>query len=1033
VLSQLIQACVHRRVAAVFVTLVVAAFGVRAYLDTPIEAFPDVTNAQVTVISQMPGYAAQEIERLVTVPLERVLNGTPGMTLMRSQSLFGLSLITLTFRDGADPFASRLLVAQRLTQAELPDKVQPKLAAEATPLGEVYQFRLVSDRHDLYQLRAELEWTVSRHLRGVQGVADMVAFGGFLKEVHVVPDPARLHAAGVSLSELDTAIAGASVNVGGGFLRRGEQELTIRSLGFIESAEDIRGIVLRSRGGSPISVGDVAEVRQSYTPRRGSVGWNEQPEVVEGFVLMRRGENPSRVLAGIHDRVRELNEEILPSGMRIEPFYDRSTLIERTLNTVHENLLHGFVLVVGVVWLFLRSLYGSAIVAVVIPLSLLAAFLGLHALGLPANLISMGAIDFGILVDGAVVLVENVQHALRHQRPRDRAGVIRVVIQSAVDSGKPTLYAMLIIIVALLPVFTLESVEGRIFRPLALTYAFALLGALVFALTIVPALCAFAFRPGDADTREPQWQAWLAHWYRRALGRLLRARAKVIGAALLLVVLAALAARSVGTEFLPELDEGDFLVFVEMPASVSLERGQEILREVRRRILAFPEVKETLSEHGRPEDGTDNEGVNTSETFVRLKPREDWRKGIDKVELMREMRASLNGIPGVRFNFSQPIKDNVEEAVSGVRGKVVLKIFGDDLAAMRVALVEAIQVLGRIEGVVELDLFRDSATPQLQIILDRAALARAGVTMADAQQTIETALAGKVVTQFFEGERVVPIRVILPLEARDDAERIGAITLTGADGARVPLAQLARIESTTGLAKINREGNTRFLALKFNVEDRDLGSTVREAVRAVRENVKPPEGHRFVWGGEFENQQRAVARLQLIVPVAVLLVLALLYMAMRSGRTVIAILFTVPFAQTGGAFALFLAGVPLSVSAAIGFITLLGQVSLMGLLLLGATEERRRAGESLEKALVSGCADRLRPVLMASMLAMFGLLPMALATGVGSETQRPFALVVVGGMATTMLVSLFVLPVLYSLLTPRRLVTPEEQDAWERG
>lgn len=1032
-LSQLIQACVHRRVAAVFVTLVVAAFGVRAYLDTPIEAFPDVTNAQVTVISQMPGYAAQEIERLVTVPLERVLNGTPGMTLMRSQSLFGLSLITLTFRDGADPFASRLLVAQRLTQAELPDKVQPKLAAEATPLGEVYQFRLTSDRHDLYQLRAELEWTVSRHLRGVQGVADMVAFGGFLKEVHVVPDPARLHAVGVSLSELDTAIAGASVNVGGGFLRRGEQELTIRSLGFIESAEDIRGIVLRSRGGSPISVGDVAEVRQSYTPRRGSVGWNEQPEVVEGFVLMRRGENPSRVLAGIHDRVRELNEEILPSGMRIEPFYDRSTLIERTLKTVHENLLHGFVLVVGVVWLFLRSLYGSAIVAVVIPLSLLAAFLGLHALGLPANLISMGAIDFGILVDGAVVLVENVQHALRHQRPRDRAGVIRVVIQSAVDSGKPTLYAMLIIIVALLPVFTLESVEGRIFRPLALTYAFALLGALVFALTIVPALCAFAFRPGDADAREPQWQAWLAHWYRRTLGRLLRARAKVIGAALLLVILAALAARSVGTEFLPELDEGDFLVFVEMPASVSLERGQEILREVRRRILAFPEVKETLSEHGRPEDGTDNEGVNTSETFVRLKPREDWRKGIDKVELMREMRTSLNGIPGVRFNFSQPIKDNVEEAVSGVRGKVVLKIFGDDLAAMRVALVEAIQVLGRIEGVVELDLFRDSATPQLQIILDRAALARAGVTMADAQQTIETALAGKVVTQFFEGERVVPIRVILPLEARDDAERIGAITLTGADGARVPLAQLARIESTTGLAKINREGNTRFLALKFNVEDRDLGSTVREAVRAVRENVKPPEGHRFVWGGEFENQQRAVARLQLIVPVAVLLVLALLYMAMRSGRTVIAILFTVPFAQTGGAFALFLAGVPLSVSAAIGFITLLGQVSLMGLLLLGATEERRRAGESLEKALVSGCADRLRPVLMASMLAMFGLLPMALATGVGSETQRPFALVVVGGMATTMLVSLFVLPVLYSLLTPRRLVTPEEQDAWERG
>jgi cobalt-zinc-cadmium resistance protein CzcA len=1028
-LAYLIEACVHRRFAAVFVTAVIAAFGIRAYLETPIEAYPDVTNAQVTVISQMPGYAAPEVERLLTIPLERVLNGTPGMTLIRSQSLFGLSLVTLTFRDGMDPFAARLLVGQRLMQVELPERVQPKLAAEATPLGQVYQFRLVSDRHDLYQLRAELEWTVTRVLRQVQGVADLIAFGGYLKEVHVEPDPARLHAADLTLADLDQALERASSNVGGGFLRRGEQELTIRSIGFIENAEDIRHIVLRSRGGAAITVGDVAEVKQSHTPRRGSVGWNEQREAVMGTVLMRRGENPSLVLAGVHEKVRELNEVILPAGMRIEPSYDRSTLIERTLETVHRNLLFGFVLVVGVVWLFLRSVYGSAIVAVVIPLSLLSAFIGLHALGLPANLISMGAIDFGILVDGAVVLVENVQHALRRQRPADRRGVIRVVIRSAVDVGKPTFYAMLIIIVALLPVFTLESVEGRIFRPLALTYAFALAGALVFALTIVPALCAFAFRPAEADRREPPWQGALARRYRDALGWLLGRPLVALAAALVLIVAGVLAARSVGTEFLPELDEGDFTIFVEMPASVSLARGQEILAEVRRRIMAFPEVKETLSAHGRPEDGTDNEGVNASETYVRLHPRSEWTPGTTKATLTRAMRASLSEIPGVRYNFSQPIKDNVEEAVAGVRGKVVLKVFGEDLGAMRAALVEAIGVLKHVEGVVELDLFRDATTPQLQIRLDRQALARAGIEVAGAQRTIETALAGMVVTRFWEGERIVPVRVILPLAARDDIERIGALTLSGADGARIPLAQVATIEATTGLAKIWRENNIRFLALKFNVEGRDIGSTVRDAIDAVQEHVTPPEGLRFVWGGEYENQQRAVARLKLVIPVAVLLVLALLYAAMNSGRTVIAILATVPFAMSGGAFALYAAGVPLSVSAAIGFITLLGQVSLMGLLLLGATEARRRAGEALDGALLDGCGERLRPVLMASLLAMFGLLPMALATGVGSETQRPFALVIVGGMVTTLFVSLFVLPVIYRLITPQRLVTPEEEDA----
>jgi cobalt-zinc-cadmium resistance protein CzcA len=1028
-LSFIIETAVHRRLAALFVTAVVAAFGLRAYLDTPIEAFPDVTNAQVTVIAQLPGAAPEEVERQVTVPLERTLNGTPGSTLMRSESLFGLSLVTLIFDDRTDAFTSRLLVSQRLAGADLPDGVAPVLAPEATPLGEIYQFRLSSDRHDLYELRAEMQWNVTRVLRQVQGVADVVAFGGFLKEVHVRADPVRLQAAGLTLADLAAALSRSNVNVGGGFLRHGDQELTVRGMGYVESADDLKRVVLRSRAGTPVTVGDVADLTLSATPRRGSVGWNDRRDVVEGFVLMRRGQNPSLVLEGIHAQVRTLNETILPKGMRVEVFYDRSDLVGHTLDTVHENLLHGFVLVVGVVWLFLRSIAGSAIVAVVIPLSLLVAFIGLHALGLPANLISMGAIDFGILVDGAVVLVEHVIHSIRHEHPRDRKALLKLVVRSALDVGRPTFYAMLIIIAALLPVFTLQSVEGRIFRPLALTYAFALGGALVFSLTLVPALCAILFTPKQAELREPAWIERMREGYRRMSAGLLARRGWVMVAGVALLAAGAAAAPRLGTEFLPELDEGDLVVFVEMPPSISLQSGQDVLVEVRRRLLAFPEVLETLSEHGRPEDGTDNEGVNMSETFVRLKPREDWRDGLDKEALIQSMRASLAEIPGVRFNFSQPIKDNVEEAVSGVRGKVVLKIFGADLAAMRATLEQAKARLKDVEGVIDLDLYRDASVPQLRIRLDRNALARAGLSMEEAQQTVETALAGRVVTEFWEKERPVAVRLMLTPAARDDMEKIAALQIPAPGGARLPLKQVADIEVASGLASIVREGNVRYLSLKFNVEGRDMGSVVRDAIETVAADVAAPDGHYFVWGGEFENQARATARLRLVVPVAVLLVLGLLYGAMNSGRSAFAVLATVPFAMTGGVFALLAAGVPLSVSAAIGFIALLGQVSLMGLLVLSAVEERRRAGEALYEALANGAAERLRAVLMASLLAFVGLLPMAVSSGVGSETQRPFALVVVGGMITTLAVALFLLPALYSYITTRQLRTPEEEDA----
>ncbi|SMF94908.1 cobalt-zinc-cadmium resistance protein CzcA [Methylomagnum ishizawai] len=1027
-LSLLIEHCVHRRLAVIALTVVVALSGLHAYLETPIEAYPDVTNTQVTVISLMPGYAPEEVERQVTVPLERVLNGTPDMLQMRSQSLFGLSLITITFQDEADSFYSRTLITERLHGAELPDGVQPVLAPDYTPLGEIYKFMVVSDRHDLYELRSEMEWNVSRVLRQVQGVADVLTFGGYYKEIHVEVDPMRLDAFGLTLDEVNQAIASSNRNVGAGFLRHGDQQMVVRGVGYLGSPDDVKRIVLKSEGGTPVTVGDVARLVQAYTPRQGTVGLDGQKEAVEGIVLLRRGQNPSRVLEAVHEKVAELNARILPAGMQVVPFLDRTELVHNTLDTVYHNLLHGFLLVVGVVWLFLRSVRGSLIVAVVIPLSLLVAFAGLYRLGLPANLISMGAIDFGIILDGAVVLVESVIHQASHRHPKTRRDMVHVIVDAALSVAKPTFYAMLIIIAALIPVFTLERVEGRIFRPLALTYSFALVGGLVFALTLVPALCAALIQPRHAMIEEPRFLVFLRGKYRRLLEFALDHRASTLLAGVALLVAGGVSISRLGSEFLPELDEGDVHVFVEMPSSIALGKGQDILQDMRQRLLRFPEVKGILSQQGRSEDGTDNEGVNMSETFVHLKPHGEWRPRLSKEQLVEDMRAALSAIPGVRFNFSQPIKDNVEEAVSGVRGKVVLKIYGGDLEKMRSTLEDAKERLKAVPGIIDLDLYRESLVPQLQLKLDRAALARQGITVDAAQDTIETAMAGKVVTQLWQGERPVPVRVILPTAERDEMEHYGDLMIPTPSGARVPLREVAHQQIEQGRTSIEREANRRFLALKFNVEGRDLGSVVHDARAAVEGKVQMPEGHFLVWGGEFENQQRAMGRLGVIVPVAVLIVLALLYSALQSARSALAILLSTPFALTGGAFVLLFTGIALSVSATIGFIALLGQVSLMGLLVLSATEERRHAGMALRAAIVGGATDRLRPVLMASTLALLGLLPMAVSTGIGSETQQPFAVVIVGGMFTTFFVAMFVLPVLYSYITPQHLLSPEEED-----
>jgi cobalt-zinc-cadmium resistance protein CzcA len=599
--------------------------------------------------------------------------------------------------------------------------------------------------------------------------------------------------------------------------------------------------------------------------------------------------------------------------------------------------------------------------------------------------------------------------------------MLGLVAHAAFDVSRPTFYSMAIIIAALIPVFTLQRVEGRIFRPLALTYSFALLGALVLALTLVPALCAVALRPKDAQSKDPRAVEWLRKTYGKALAVVTRHRVATLAAAAALLLVGGGVGKQLGKEFLPELDEGDIVIFVEMPPSISPQRGQDILLDVRERLLKFPEVIATLSEHGHPEDGTDDEGTNMSETFVHLKQRDEWRPGLTKEALVEEMRKSVSEIPGVDFNFSQPIKDNVEEAVSGVRGQVVLKIFGRDLEAMRSTLEKAKESLSKVRGIVDLDLYRDSMVPQLQIGLDRGALARAGIEVDDAQDLVETALAGKVVTQMWQNDRVVPVRVGLPAPERSDPDLIGSLAVPTADGGRVPLRELASIQIAQGRATINHEANSRFMALKFNVQGRDMGSVITDAQAAVARDVKPPDGHYFVWGGEFENQQRAMARLRVVVPVALLIVLVLLYSALGSARCALAVIATAPFAMTGGAFGLAAAHIPLSVSAAVGFIALLGQVSLAGLLVVSSIEAKRRHGHTLEEAIIAGPVAKFRALLMAALLAILGLTPMALSHAVGSETQRPFAVVIIGGMVTTLLVALAVLPVLYGLIAKREI------------
>jgi cobalt-zinc-cadmium resistance protein CzcA len=1027
-LQRIVRFAVEHPLVIVAAIVIFGGFGWVEMTGVPIEAFPDVTNTQVQVITLAPGRAAEEVERQVTIPIERELAGTPLLTDLRSISVFGLSQITLTFDDSADDFECRLRVGERLREVDLPEGLTATLGPESTPVGEIYRYTVDAPRLSAIERRGLQDWVIAPALRRVSGVADVVSFGGAQKQYQVRVDPGRLAARGLGIPDVVDAIRRSSGAAGGNYMRHGAEEYVVRGLGYLRDPRDIGRTALTVNGGVPVTIDDVADVVLGHVPRRGVVGRGPNNEAPEGIVLQRRRSHPAIVLAGIHDVVEHLNRDVLPRGARVVPYYDRTELIARALETVKHNLTEGAILVVVVLVVFLGALRGPLVVATIIPLALLTAFTGLRLRSMPANLISLGAIDFGILVDGAVIFIETVYHI-----GATRPGLTRqqVIVEAGEQVVRPVVFSLAIIVAALLPIFTMERVEGRIFAPMAMTYAFALLGALVWSLTAVPALAKLFVklphpRPlGEGESPreharshgdghgEPRFVGWLRKRYERAIEWTLRRRAFVAIIVVAILVATGFNASRLGTEFLPELNEGGMFITAIFPASQSLEEGERIVPQLRAIVQSFPEVNEVVSQLGRPEDGTDPSPVNVAQLMLSLHPETDWHTGRTQASLIEAMRARLSEIRGVEYIFSQPILDNVHEAISGIKGTVAIKIYGVDLERMQELALATRDAIAPVRGVKDLGLYQTGVVPQLLIEIDRDAIARYGLRVADVDDVIQSAIGGTPASEIWEGERRVEVAVRVAEAFRVGVDRIREIPVATPSGTRIPLAAVATVRVGFGRAAIQRSQGSRFIALKFNVEGRDLGSVVADARARVARAVHLPEGYTMTWGGEFENQQRAMKRLAFIIPAALLLICLLLYGAFGRMRSALVVLAATPLCIPGAAAALRLAHVNLSVSAIVGFIALLGQTVLSGVVIVASINELRDQGMPRGEAVREGAARRLRAVLITALLAGLGLLPAATSHAIGSETQRPFALEIVGGVLVATPLVLLSLPLLY--------------------
>jgi cobalt-zinc-cadmium resistance protein CzcA len=1020
------------------------AWGIVSFHNLPVEAYPDVANNYVNIITQWPGHSAEDIEQQVTVPTEIQMAGIPHLQHLRSTTLAGLSSIMLIFDDDSENNWNRERVVERMGMVSLPAGLVPQLGTDWSPVGQIYFYTLESKNPeiDVMELKSIEDWTLEKQFKQVPGVVDVSSLGGETKEYQIRLDPDKLVSYGLNIGQVEQQLANNNTNAGGSFIVAGLQQINVQAVGLVSRVQDIENTVIKTQAGTALSVKDIAVVEQGPKIRLGQNGRTirrvdgklvDNQDVVEGILLLQKGDDSDPVLRGIEAKVRELNERILPKGVKVVPFLDRSDLIHYTTHTVLHNLTEGIVLVVIVLFLFLGNARGALIVALTIPFSLLFASILLDLRHIPANLLSLGALDFGMVVDGAVVMVENIVRHLNRNGHGSQTPIERIR-EAAHEVQRPVFYAIGIIITAYLPIFTLQAVEGRLFKPMAWTVAFALLGALIFSMLLAPVLSSFLFRRGAKEWHNP-FMAWLIARYKIAAAAAIRNRYLTVGGAGLALAISAYLALSgvIGSEFLPHLDEGAIWVRGTLAPSTGPDESVAIANKARVLLASFPEVIETTSQVGRADDGTDTTGFFNTEYYVGLKPKEEWRPIFreNKEDLIASMNEQLEKIPGVIWNFSQPISDNVEEAVSGVKGELAVKIYGDDLKTLEQKGNEIVSIMSRIRGVEDLGLFRVIGQPNLTFTVDRQAAARFGINVADVQDAIQTAVGGNAVSQVLRGEARYDLVLRYQEPFRNTREAIENVRLLSPSGERVSLAQLTNVATTDGAEEIYREGEQRYIAVKYSVRGRDLGSTVEEAINKVNKQVSLPAGYHIDWAGEYESQKRSQKRLLLVLPITILLIFVILYTMFKSGKWAALIMVNVAMAPIGGLLALLVTRTNFSVSSGVGFLALFGVSVQTGVIMLEYINQLRVQGHSIAEAAIHGAVLRLRPIMMTMLVATLGLLPAAMSHGIGSDSQRPFAIVIVGGLVGALAINVFLLPTLYVWIAGENDVLPVPEPEFE--
>ncbi len=1006
-------------------TLILIIWGAIAYRNIPIEAFPDVTNTQITIITQWAGRSAEEVEKFVSIPIEVAMNPVQKKTSVRSTAVFGLSVVKVIFEDGVDDAFARQQVSNILRGVELPESAEPDIQPPTGPTGEIFRYTLSSNTKTVSTLKTLQDWVIQRQLLSVPGVGDVVSFGGEVKTYEIKVNPQKLASYDISPLEVYNAASKSNINVGGDVIVDNSQAYVVRGIGILNNEEEIRNIIVTNINGIPILVKDVAQVSISNLPRLGQVGRDLQNDVVEGIIVMRKGENPSEVIKSVQAKINYLNEKVLPSDVKINTFYNRNDLIDFATSTVLHNMLEGIIFVTVIVFIFMADWRTTITVAIVIPLALLFAFICLTMKGMSANLLSMGAIDFGIIIDGAVVMVEGIFVVL-DQKARsigmerfNKLAKLGIIKNTGGELGKSIFFSKLIIIAALLPIFSFQKVEGKMFSPLAWTLGFALLGALILTLTLVPLLSSLLLRK-NVKEKHNRFVELITNGVIKMFSWIYHHKKIMLLTATIIVAIGLFLFKFLGTEFLPELDEGAIYIRATCPLSVSLEESRKIANKMRVIIRNFPEVKQVMSQTGRPNDGTDATGFYNIEFHVDIYPKKQWKSGLSKEQLIEQIQNKLNVFPGINLNFSQPIMDNVEEAVSGVKGSLVVKIYGDSLRYTEKKASEIYAVMKNISGIEDLGIIRNIGQPELRIDFDDAKMALYGVTKADANAIIEMAIGGKAISQIYEGEKKFQLRLRYEEAYRNNAEAISNLMVPTLRGSKVPIKNIATIQRLTGPSIIFRDDNRRYSAVKFSVRDRDMGSTIAEAQEKVNKAVSLNKGYEMQWAGDFENQQRATNRLQQVVPLSLLLIFLILFIMFGNIKDASIVLLNVPFAIIGGIAALLITGTNFSISAGIGFIALFGICIQNGVILIAVFKNNLRQIKktefnhySLEKALTDGVRMRVRPVVMTALMAAIGLMPAAISTGIGSETSKPLAIVVIGGLVTATILTLLIFPLFF--------------------